>query len=68
MLDGAKDHLGIAGIPSQEKALELQRVLLMPRVAHLADAVDSLVRIDTNDEATIVAADDVQMLFSIFPR
>ena len=56
LLDGAEDHVHVAGVLAQEHALELERILRVPRVAHLADAVDALVGVDAHDRIVIVAA------------
>jgi len=48
-LDGPKDHVHVAGVLPQEEALELESILLVASVAHLADAVHSLVGVDADE-------------------
>jgi hypothetical protein len=57
LLDRAEDHVDVAGVLAQQHALELQRVLAVAGIAHLADAVDALVGVDADDGVVVVRAD-----------
>ena len=57
-LDGAEDHVYVAGVLAQEHAFELQRVLLVPRIAHLAQAINALVGIQADDGVIVVGGHD----------
>src|SRR6266511_2096688 len=57
LLDRAKDHVYIARILAKQNALELQRILLVAGVAHLAEAIDALIGVDANDWVVVVAGD-----------
>src|SRR5262249_51725939 len=55
LLDRPKDHVHIARVLAQQHALELERVLLVAGVAHLAKAIDALIGIDADDRIIVVA-------------
>ena len=57
VLDRVEDHVHVAGVLAEQHALELQRVLAVAGVAHLADAVDALVGVDADDGVVVIAAD-----------
>jgi hypothetical protein len=57
LLDRPKDHVDIAGILAQQHIFELERILFVAGVAHLADAVDALVSVDADDRVIVVAGD-----------
>ena len=52
--DRAEEHIDVAGVLAQEKALELEGVLLVAGVSDLADAIDILVRVDADHRVIIV--------------
>ncbi len=56
VLDGPEDHVHVAGVLAQQHAFILERVLPVPGIAHLADAVDSLVRVNADDGIVVIAA------------
>jgi hypothetical protein len=57
VLDRAEDHIDVAGVLAQQHALELERVLFVAGVAHLAQAIDALVGVDADDRVVVVAGD-----------
>ena len=60
LLHGAEDHVHVARVLTEQLALELQGILLVSRIADLADAVDTLVGVDAQDGVVVVAADHRQ--------
>ena len=49
LLDLAEKLVDVAGVLAEDPALQLQRVILAGAIAHLAQAVDALVGIDSDD-------------------
>ena len=53
--EGAEDHINVAGILAEQHALELERIFAVTSVAHLAQAIDALIRVNAEDGVVIVA-------------
>ena len=50
-----EDHVHIARVLAQQHALELQRILFVAGVAHLAQPIHALVGVDAQDGIVVVA-------------
>ena len=68
LLDLAKDFVYVAGILSEDDALQHQRIVLARAVANFAETVDALVGIDPNDRARIGAPTTVATRMSVIFR
>ena len=54
LLDIAENHIDVARVLAQQQALELERVLGMTGIAHLADAIHALVGVDADQDVVIL--------------
>lgn len=53
-----EDHIDIAGVLTEQHALELQCVFTVSGIAHFAQAIDALVGVDADDRVVVVGGDD----------